>query len=78
MLADVGNEHYLKLVEVYAKLVVVGEKLMKKHANSMRELSAPGKQRAILQDEHTSSGHVGIPKFNHMIRYIYSLRYLSS
>jgi Integrase zinc binding domain len=71
VLSEVGYDQYQKLLEVSDQFVIVGDKLMKKFKNTMREIPAPKDRFELLKEIHTNGGHVGVVKLYKMVRMIY-------
>ena len=71
VLSEVGFDQYQKLLEVSDQFVIVGDKLMKKFKNTMREIPPPKDRLELLEEIHTSGGHVGIVKLYKMVRMVY-------
>lgn len=58
-------------MEASDQYLVVGDKLMKKFKNTMREIPSPRNRSELLTEIHTSGGHVGVVKLYNMVRMIY-------
>ena len=71
VLAEVGHDQYQKLLEASDQYLIVGDKLMRKFKNTMREIPSPRSRSELLTEIHTGGGHVGVVKLYKMVRMVY-------